>query len=194
VASTNAFTRARYKYFPDHLIGELLSKKWMEAAVPTVILVAVFGYLALNLPHYLSPINLMDLGRLYAEFGLVVLAMGLVMIGGGVDLSIGSMFALCNIAMLALINMFGWPLWAAIPAVLVFGAALGAVNGFLIGYLKLRAFLTTLVTLIIYRSIVDIGLMNFAVEISGGFLDSEAWDFIGDFANCARCVRWTGDT
>ncbi len=180
MASTNAFTRARYKYFPDHLIGELLSKRWMEAAVPTVILVAVFGYLALNLPHYLSPINLMDLGRLYAEFGLVVLAMGLVMIGGGVDLSIGSMFALCNIATLALINMFGWPLWAAIPAVLIFGAALGAINGFLIGYLKLRAFLTTLVTLIIYRSIVDIGLMNFAVEISGGFLDSEAWDFIGD--------------
>ncbi|MEH6405141.1 MAG: SMP-30/gluconolactonase/LRE family protein [Sneathiella sp.] len=180
MASANAFTRARYKYFPDHLIGELLSKRWMESAVPTVILVGVFGYLSLNLPHYLSPINLMDLGRLYAEFGLVVLAMGLVMIGGGVDLSIGSMFALCNIAMLSLINMFGWPLWAAIPAVLVFGAALGAVNGFLIGYLKLRAFLTTLVTLIIYRAIVDIGLMNFAVEISGGFLESEAWDFIGD--------------
>ncbi|PCH75532.1 MAG: ABC transporter permease [Rhodobacteraceae bacterium] len=152
----------------------------MESAVPMIILVATFTYLALNLPHYLSPINLMDMGRLYAEFGLIVLGMGLVMIGGGVDLSIGSMFALSNIAMLAFINMFGWPLWVAIPAVLLVGATLGALNGFLIGYLKLRAFLTTLVTLIIYRSLFDIILLNFAVEISGGFLDSEAWDFIGD--------------
>jgi len=180
VSFANTLTRVRYKYFPDHLVGELLSKRWMESAVPLIILVATFTYLALNLPHYLSPINLMDMGRLYAEFGLVVLGMGLVMIGGGVDLSIGSMFALCNIAMLAFINMFGWPLWVAIPAVLVVGATLGALNGFLIGYLKLRAFLTTLVTLIIYRSLFDIILLNFAVEISGGFLDSEAWDFIGD--------------
>ncbi|MCF8467465.1 MAG: SMP-30/gluconolactonase/LRE family protein [Sneathiella sp.] len=180
MASSNAFMRARYKYFPDHLVGELLSKRWMESAVPTVILVAVFLYLVGTLPNYLTPVNLMDMGRLYAEFGLVVLAMALVMIGGGVDLSIGSMFALCNVAMLSLINMLGWPLWVAIPSVLVFGAALGAINGFLIGYLKLRAFLTTLVTLIIYRALFDIVLQNFAVEISGGFLDSEVWDFIGD--------------
>ena len=180
MASSNAFMRARYKYFPDHLVGELLSKRWMESAVPTVILVAVFLYLVGTLPNYLTPVNLMDMGRLYAEFGLVVLAMALVMIGGGVDLSIGSMFALSNVAMLSCINMLGWPLWVAIPAVLVFGAALGAINGFLIGYLKLRAFLTTLVTLIIYRAIFDIVLQNFAVEISGGFLDSEVWDFIGD--------------
>jgi ribose transport system permease protein len=180
VSFANTLTRVRYKYFPDHLVGELLSKRWMESAVPMIILVATFTYLALNLPNYLSPINLMDMGRLYAEFGLLVLGMGLVMIGGGVDLSIGSMFALSNIAMLAFINMFGWPLWVAIPAVLLVGATLGALNGFLIGYLKLRAFLTTLVTLIIYRSLFDIILLNFAVEISGGFLDSEAWDFIGD--------------
>ncbi|MDF2367968.1 SMP-30/gluconolactonase/LRE family protein [Sneathiella sp.] len=180
MASSNALVRARYKYFPDHLVGELLSKRWMESAVPTIILAAVFLYLVNTLPNYLSPINLMDLGRLYAEFGLVVLAMALVMIGGGVDLSIGSMFALCNVAMLSLINMLEWPLWIAIPSVLIFGAALGAINGYLIGYLKLRAFLTTLVTLIIYRALFDIALSNFAVEISGGFLDSEVWEFIGD--------------
>lgn len=133
MASANALTRARYKYFPDHLIGELLSKRWMETAVPAIILIAVFSYVALTLPNYLSAVNLMDMGRLYAEFGLVVLAMGLVMIGGGVDLSIGSMFALCTVATLAFINLFGWPLWAAIPAVLVVGAILGAINGLLIG-------------------------------------------------------------
>ena len=161
LAFAKALTRARYKYIPDHLIGEILSKRWMESAVPAIILIVVFGYLTINLPNYLSSINLMDLGRLYSEFGLVVLAMGLVMIGGGVDLSIGSMFALCNIAMLACINMLDMSLWLAIPTVLLFGALLGAINGFLIGYLKLRAFLTTLVTLIIFRAIFDIILANF---------------------------------
>ena len=45
---------------------------------------------------------------------------------------------------------------AVIVATLVCGALLGAVNGVLIGYLRLRAFITTLITLIVYRSAYDL--------------------------------------
>ncbi len=174
------FTRLRYKYFPDHLIGEILSKRWMESAVPMVVMIAAFVFLGSALPNFYSAVNLSDLGRQYAEFGFIVLAMAAVMIGGGIDLSVGSIFAVANLAALAMLNILGWPLWLVIPAVLVVGAAAGAVNGFLIGYLKLRAFLTTLVTLIIYRAVVDLLLLKYAVEISTGTFDTEAWEFIGD--------------
>lgn len=180
MAHANVLTRIRYKYVPDHLLGEILSKKWIESAVPAITMVLVLFWLIQTLPNYLSPINVTDNFRLYAEFGFTVLAMGLVMIGGGVDLSIGSIFALCNIALLAMLNMFEVPVGLAIPAVLVFGGLLGAVNGVLIGYLRLRAFLTTLVTLIIYRAIFEIVYSRYGVEILSGFVDSRFWDFLAD--------------
>lgn len=174
------FTRLRYKYFPDHLIGEILSKRWMEFAVPMVVMISAFVLLGTALPNFYSAVNLSDLGRQYAEFGFVVLAMAAVMIGGGIDLSVGSILAIANLAALSFLNILGWPLWVVIPAVLMVGAAAGAVNGLLIGYLKLRAFLTTLVTLIIYRAVVDLLLLEYAVEISTGYVESDALEFLGD--------------
>jgi len=64
-------------------------------------------------------------------------------------------------------------------ATLVFGALLGAVNGVLIGYFRLRAFLTTLITLIIYRALYDLLTADYSTLIAAGFPDSQVWDFIG---------------
>ena len=62
---------------------------------------------------------------------------------------------------------------------LLFGALLGAVNGVLIGYFRLRAFLTTLITLIIYRALYDLLTAEHSTAIAGGLPDSKTWDFIG---------------
>jgi ribose transport system permease protein len=103
----------------------------------------------------------------------------LVMIVGGIDLSVGSMFALTNFCALFLMHVLKWPMAAAIPVTLAFGAALGAVNGILIGYFRLRAFLTTLITLIIYRASYELLTADYATAIAGGLPDSDAWDFLG---------------
>jgi ribose transport system permease protein len=62
---------------------------------------------------------------------------------------------------------------------LLVGAALGAVNGFLIGILKLRAFLTTLITLIVYRAIYELLIQQYSTQITAGTPDSAVWDFLG---------------
>jgi ribose transport system permease protein len=54
------------------------------------------------------------------------------------------------------------------------------VNGVLVGYLRLRAFLTTLVTLIIVKAIVDTLILKYQVRISTPTQDSDFWDFMGD--------------
>ncbi|MFP3471779.1 hypothetical protein R0J90_17175, partial [Micrococcus sp. SIMBA_144] len=56
---------------------------------------------------------------------------------------------------------------------------LGALNGFLIGVLRLRAFITTLIRLIIYRSIYELLIQNNSNAIAAAFPDVPAWDFIG---------------
>lgn len=177
---SDGIVRWRYRLVPDHLLGEILTKRWIDNAIPLLILlvvVAVFGSL---IPDFFGSANVSSLMRQWGEFGLIVLALMIVMVAGGIDLSVGSIFALGNIVALALLNVAGWPVWAVVMATLACGAAVGLVNGVLVGYLRLRAFLTTLVTLIIVRAIVDMLLLNYSVAIAAAFVDSDLWYWFGE--------------
>ena len=176
---TDTLTRWRYTYLPDHALGEILAKRWMETAIPVIVLLLVAFALSQAIPNFLSPASLADTGRQAGEIGFIVLGMALVMIVGGIDLSVGSMFALTNFCALYLMHVLKWSVAPAVVVTLLCGAALGAVNGELIGYFRLRAFLTTLITLIIYRALYDLLTADYATAIAGGFPESKAWDFIG---------------
>ena len=76
------------------------------------------------------------------------------------------------------------PVPVTLILILAFGVLCGAVNGVLIGYLRLRAFLTTLVTLIIFRSIYEIVFLRMSTSIMSGFSDSDLWLFIGEGTVC----------
>src|SRR5215469_12975088 len=173
-------TRLRYRYWPDHLLGEILSKRWTETAIPVILLLIVGFALSRSLDHFLSPSSLADTARQAGEIGFIGLGMGLVVIVGGIDLSVGSMFALTDFCALYLLDVLGWPVPAVIVATMVFGGLLGAVNGVLIGYLRLRAFITTLITLIVYRSAYDLLLVDYSNTIASSFPDIESWDFMGN--------------
>ena len=79
---------------------------------------------------------------------------------------------------------------AVIVATLVCGAALGAVNGLLIGYLRLRAFITTLITLIIYRSAYDLLLFDYSNKIAAAFPDIPVLEFHGRRRGARRTQPW----
>lgn len=172
--------RLYYRWFPEKLLGEVLTKRWSDNAIPLFAAVLVIGFFLIRDPDFFSLGSVIETSRQLSEFAIIVVAIGIVLLAGGLDLSIGSVFALANITALLCMNLGGWPVWAAGLATLGVGAICGAVNGFLIGFLRIRAFLTTLVTLIIIRSIVDIILLKYAVPISSAFPDSELWYFIGE--------------
>ena len=177
---TETLTRLRYRFWPDHWVGEILSKRWTETAIPVLLLIAVVFASGRLIGNFYTPGVLADTLHQAGEIGLVVLGMALVMIVGGIDLSVGSMFALTNFCALLLMHVLKWPVGLAVLGTLVCGALLGAVNGLLIGYLRLRAFLTTLITLIIFRSIYEILSMQYSTEIAGSLPDSAVWAFLGD--------------
>ena len=102
-----------------------------------------------------------------------------VMLSGGIDLSVGSMFALSVLTALTVMNVIGAPVWAAALATAAAGLLCGALNGVLIGYLRLRAFITTLVTLVIFRALYDIAFPMLASGIVGNTPESSLWDAIG---------------
>ncbi|MCC3305151.1 ABC transporter permease [Sneathiella sp. HT1-7] len=177
---TETIQKVRYKWSFQRAVAELLAKRWMESIIPFLMMCMVLIFCAVAIPGYLSFSNLSDTFSQFAEFGFVVLAMTLVLMVGGIDLSVGAMFALADFVALVLFNVFEIPVWGVIPLVILTGALMGAINGVLIGYLKLGAFLTTLVTLLLFRATFDLITPIYAVEIATGYQESEVWDFIGD--------------
>jgi len=177
---SETLTRWRYRYWPDHWIGEILSKRWTETAIPMILLVGVVIASGQLLPNFYSAIVLSDTLRQAGEVGFVVLGLSLVMMVGGIDLSVGSMFALSNFCALMMMHVYKFSLLETLIGTLFCGAVLGGINGFLIGYLRLRAFLTTLITLIIFRSLYEILSLRYSTAIAGNLPDSEGWDFLGN--------------
>src|SRR5689334_5010067 len=116
----------------------------------------------------MSPANLQNTARLIGAFGIFSLGLGLVIIAGGIDLSVGSAFALLGV--LLSIMLTGWhvPWPASVVVVLALGALLGGIHGWLITRLGLQPFIVTLCGLLLYR-----GLARFiADDETKGFGDA----------------------
>jgi len=177
--SSGALNRLFYKYWPGRAIGELLSKNWMETAVPLLVLVLVVVVFASIVENFLSFSTVSGFLREGGELGFIVMGQAIVLIVGGIDLSVGSIYAICNVLVLYLVHVQEWSAAAAILVTLLVGAALGGINGVLIGYLKLRAFLTTMVTLIVLRALYNLIQFKWAVGIASTLPESDIWDYLG---------------
>ena len=70
----------------------------------------------------------------FGEFSIVVVGLTVVILGGGIDLSVGSIFALATFAAVGSFLILGWPVWAALAAAIATGLVFGSINGLLIGY------------------------------------------------------------
>ncbi|WP_319532642.1 SMP-30/gluconolactonase/LRE family protein [uncultured Cohaesibacter sp.] len=175
----NSIKKARYRFFPDHVVGEMLSKSWIDNAIPFTFMVVVVGVIGLLLPNFFTGSNISILARQYGEIALVVLAMTTVILVGGIDLSVGSNFALANFLMLYFLNLAHFSVGVSALLTVLITSGVGLVNGLLVGYMRLRAFLTTLVTLIIVRAVVDLLLLEYAQDMSMSFYSSPLWDMMG---------------
>src|SRR3984885_3481492 len=184
--STNALpapsrpARLGHSFSPRLFLSELLLKQWFEPIIPFTVMILLALYFSLTIKDYGTLANALSLMRLFAEFGFVALGMAFSLISGGIDLSVGAIFAFCNFTALFCLFVLGLPVGLVIVATLLTGAFIGACNGLLIGYLKARPFLTTLVTLIIVRACVNLLNERFAPVFATNSIDSDAWDFLGE--------------
>lgn len=93
-------------------------------------------------PKFLSVDNVLSVVRSSAILGVMALGVTFVVISGNLDLSVGSMMSFSTIVVLDLHDKIG-PLMA-IPAMFAMTMALGALIGFLVGYLRLNSLIVTL--------------------------------------------------
>ena len=77
-----------------------------------VTTIAVFGT---AIPGFFSPYSLLESTRQLGEFTIVVIGLTVVMLAGGIDLSVGSIFALSAFSAVAAFFIFDQPVWGGLP-------------------------------------------------------------------------------
>src|SRR5688572_2970465 len=116
-----------------------------------LLLVALCAIVATASPQFLSAANLQNVGRLVGTYGIFSIGVGIVIIGGGIDLSVGSICALLGVLLSMMLVEWGWPAGLALGAVIALGACLGAMHGLLVARVRLQPFIVTLCGLLLYR-------------------------------------------
>lgn len=101
-------------------------------------------------PHFLNPINILNVLRQVALYGILGVGMTFVILTKGIDLSVGSTVALVGVVG-ALLMERGIPISVVIPVCLALGAIVGAANGFGVSYWRIPAFIATLGTMVMVR-------------------------------------------
>lgn len=117
-----------------------------------IALVILFVGLCIASPEFRTVNNVLSLLRQASINGLIAFGMTLVILTGGIDLSVGSTLALST-ALCAGMIVGGLPVAIAMLLALVIGTAFGTVNGIMVAKGRLQPFIATLITMTVYRGV-----------------------------------------
>lgn len=127
--------------------SSLLTRFWAwEASGVLVALAALVLALSLATDNFLSSYNVSVVVRQAAFVGLVALGQTLVLLVGGIDLSVGAAAGLASTVGAIILVQFGVHPYLIIPLTMAFGFLLGSINGIFVASLRLNPFIVTLAT------------------------------------------------
>ena len=118
-----------------------------------ILLIVLCAVVAILNPRFLGAANLQNTARLVGMYGIFSIGLGLVIITGGIDLSVGSLFALQGVVLSMMLREWNWPWPLAVLATILGVMALCAVQGVFIARMKMQAFIVTLCGLLFYRGV-----------------------------------------
>ncbi len=148
-----------------------------EIGISVLLLVLCVVTAVLN-PKFISPVNLGNMANVIGLFGIFGIGLGLVIITGGIDLSVGSMFALSGVLLSMSLREWHWPWPVAAGAAIAIPMFLGWMHGALITWMRIQPFIITLCGLLVYR-----GLARFiANDNTKGFGEAEGFERLRDLA------------
>ncbi len=118
-----------------------------------LILIIEFVIFSVANSSFLTPSNILSVGRQMSFTGIAAIGMTLVMLTGGIDISVGSMLAMAGVLCAKLSADLGMPLWVAVIFTLLLGALFGLVNGVSVTRFHIPALIATLATQTILKGI-----------------------------------------
>ncbi|MCI0380972.1 MAG: ABC transporter permease [Gemmataceae bacterium] len=138
----------------------------------TVFLLVVYGALLISDPSAATLSTHLLIGQRIGLYGILSLAAGLLIITGGIDLSIGSLICLSSTVFGLLVVNAGWPVIPAFLVMLLLGVGVGLGNGLLVTQLRLQPFMVTLCGLFVFRSLARVMTNDATIEDLGARLEA----------------------
>ena len=133
-----------------------MEKKKMSVSLkknkPLIVLFLIIAIMTVASPVFLTPGNLLTVLLQTSYNAILAVGISFTILIGGIDLSIGSVLAFSS-AIGALLLTQGWPLFAVLLLILALGTLLGFLNGLLVSYGRLQAFIATLGTMSLWRGL-----------------------------------------
>ena len=143
-----------------------------------ILLVVLCIIVSIMNPRFISPANLQNTARLIGIYGIFSIGLGIVIITGGIDLSVGSVFALLGVLLSMMLVEWNWPSALAVLATIGIAVLIGAFHGLLITKMRMQPFIVTLCGLLFYR-----GVARFiANDETKGFGAAEGFSTLRDLA------------
>lgn len=150
--------------------------KSLSAVLPIATIVMMI-YFAINTSSFFTAGNLMAVVAQNAALFIVATVFAMLLMAGYVDLSVGSVMALCGVVAALTFNNFG--VFPGIAAALLVGLALGAFNGILIGFFNISAIVVTLGLLAAARGIAQALAPNSVFGFPAPVRSFGSGDFLG---------------
>ena len=126
--------------------------EWLKGQYALFILVVLLIIAALSSPAFLTGTNITNLLLQMSIIGVVVMAELIIVLTGGIDISVGSVLGLAAVLCAGLFG--GFSVWFALLVALAVGGAIGLVNGWLVSFRGLEPFIVTLGMLALARGLV----------------------------------------
>jgi ribose transport system permease protein len=117
---------------------------------------------------FMGPENLLNIIRFASENGIIAIGMTLVIITGGIDLSVGAILALSAVGSAAFLMRYGWGTVPTILIVLAIGSLVGLINGVIITKINMQPFIVTLSTQTASRGVASLWSWGYAIPLAFG--------------------------
>jgi ribose transport system permease protein len=117
------------------------------------VLLGLIALFSLVSPYFLTQRNLTNIITQNTYFIIVAVGLSFVMIGGGIDLSVGYQMSLVGVVTAMMMVEYHLPVWLAVVLGLVLGTGLGLINGLIVTRIRIFPLIATLATSVIFQGI-----------------------------------------
>ncbi len=133
-----------------------------------LVLAAVLSPVRNGANVFLEPRNLLNIVRFASENGIIAIGVTLVILTGGIDLSVGAVLALCAVGAAAFMTQYDLDTAPTVLLVLALGGFVGVINGLVTTRFNIQSFITTLAMLGVARGVASLWSGGYAIPLAFG--------------------------
>jgi simple sugar transport system permease protein len=204
MATTTAPTQRDERVASSGALARALARPDIGAFIGAIAVFALFSYYARAIDWAGDISNYAVWSDQAAQYGIVAVPVALLMIGGEFDLSAGVMVGSSGLLIAYLVTDGGLNIWPAMAIVLLFGLAVGLVNGYVVIRTKLPSFIVTLATFFVLQGVNAAGTLKLTgqtaigdVDLAGGYESAHRWiasSFWDPYDFKVKVLWWIGLT